>query len=276
MRIFLTGGTGFIGSHFINTAHAAGHEVVALRRPGSNSPIPLTSEPQWIEGSLADDHRDSLTECDALVHLAAAGVNPSDDDLEDLFLINVHQSLSLWTQAVHCGIRKLVLCGSCFEYGASGQRYEYIPITAPLEPTNAYGCSKAAATFAAYGLCLTREIKCSVLRPFHVFGDGEAPHRFWASLKAAALSGQDFPMTEGQQVRDFVPVKDVATSFIDELTRNDQEPGKLKLRNIGTGAPQHLCDFAQYWWKYWSASGKLFIGKESYRPNEVMRYIPEV
>jgi nucleoside-diphosphate-sugar epimerase len=83
-------------------------------------------------------------------------------------------------------------------------------------------------------------------------------------------------MTEGQQVRDFVPVKDVATSFIDELTRNDQEPGKLKLRNIGTGAPQHLCDFAQYWWKYWSASGKLFIGKESYRPNEVMRYIPEV
>ena len=214
MRIFLTGGTGFIGSHFINTAHAAGHEVIALRRPGSNPPIPLIHEPRWIDGSLDGDHMVTLRGCDALVHLAAAGVNPSDDNLENLFAVNVFQSLVLWKQAVDSGIKKLVLCGSCFEYGASGERYEYIPVTAPLEPTNTYGCSKAAATFAAYGLCVSQQIKCSLLRPFHVYGEGEAPERFWASMKAAALSGNDFSMTEGQQIRDFVPVQEVAASFL--------------------------------------------------------------
>ena len=52
MKIFLTGGTGFIGSHLINEAHKRGYEIRALRRPGSKSRIKLDKQPYWIEGSL--------------------------------------------------------------------------------------------------------------------------------------------------------------------------------------------------------------------------------
>ena len=57
MKIFLTGGTGFIGSHFINAMHRDGHKVVALRRKGSKPRIKLDQEPKWIEGSLDNEFK---------------------------------------------------------------------------------------------------------------------------------------------------------------------------------------------------------------------------
>ena len=55
MKIFVTGGTGFIGSHFINQAHEAGHEVVALRRsPDSKPRTSLKQEPVWLDQPLSE------------------------------------------------------------------------------------------------------------------------------------------------------------------------------------------------------------------------------
>jgi nucleoside-diphosphate-sugar epimerase len=274
MRIFVTGGTGFIGSHFINTAHVAGHEVVALRRPGSTSPIPLTSEPKWIEGSLADDHRDSLIECDALVHLAAAGVSPQKSSWQEMFQINVADSIKLLHAAYDTGIVHHIICGSCFEYGQSASRYDFIPVDAPLEPNTGYGASKAAASIGALAMARNCIPNLTILRPFHIFGLGQHHENFWPSLRNAALSGRDFSMTSGEQIRDFTPVDDVAKEFVSELQSSKSEMPNI--RNLGTGKPQTLAEFARHWWKYWNASGNLLIGKESYRPNEVMRYVPEL
>ena len=55
----------------------------------------------------------------------------------------------------------------------------FIPTDAPLEPTGPYHASKAAATMAALGLAVDRKLSLSVLRPFHVFGEGEEETRFW-------------------------------------------------------------------------------------------------
>jgi Nucleoside-diphosphate-sugar epimerases len=55
MKIFLTGGTGFLGSHFINIAHNAGHQLVCIRRKGSQPKINLQKSPIWVEGDLKDD-----------------------------------------------------------------------------------------------------------------------------------------------------------------------------------------------------------------------------
>jgi len=276
MKIFVTGGTGFIGNHFVNQALAAGHEVIALRRPGSQPAIPLTSEPIWVEGAMTDDWRNRLADCGALVHLAAAGVNTQQADWRELFAVNLDQSLALWLQAVAAGVKRLVICGSCFEYGRSGERYEQIPPDAPLAPTGPYHASKAAATLAATALGIERQIELVVLRPFHVFGTGEAEGRFWPSLRKAALAGCDFPMTEGEQVRDFIPVEQVAESFLTALTRSDLRPGEPQIANVGTGQPQTLRAFAEYWWRAWNATGQLLPGRVPYRPNEVMRYVPDV
>jgi nucleoside-diphosphate-sugar epimerase len=93
MRIFLTGGTGFIGSHLLQQALAAGHEVVALRRPHAKPRISLEQEPHWIDGDLADDWSEALTSCEAFIHLAAYGVAEGVNDWEGCFQTNVIDSL---------------------------------------------------------------------------------------------------------------------------------------------------------------------------------------
>jgi UDP-glucose 4-epimerase len=276
MKIFLTGGTGFIGAHFLRQALAAGHEVTSLRLPGERPRISLAQEPRWVDGTLADDWSRELSGCAGLVHLAALGVSPQKAEWPDLMRVNVVDSTNLLLQAVQSGVKRLVLCGSCFEYGRSGERFEFIPTDAPLEPTNAYAASKAAATMNALALAAEANIELILLRPFHIFGEGQHPDNFWPALRRAALAGENFAMTPGEQVRDFMPVEQVAAAFLSALTRTDLKPGQPKLENLGTGQPQTLRAFAEHWWRTWDAKGKLLVGAHPYRSGEVMRYVPKL
>ncbi len=276
MKLFVTGGTGFIGSHFVNQAIANRHRVVAIRRPDSQPRIPLEAEPRWIEKPLADLDPADLEGCEAFVHFAAVGVSPQKASWESCFQMNVMDSLHAWRLAVTAGVRRFILCGSCFEYGASGENLQTIPPDCPLQPTAPYHASKAAASMAAIGLCRSEKLHCSILRPFHAYGEGEEEYRFWPSLRHAALSGEDFPMTFGEQVRDFIPVEQVASAFLHALEKEPPLTGIPEIKNIGTGKPQTLREFAEFWWSHWGATGKLQFGAVPYRPDEVMRYVPEL
>jgi nucleoside-diphosphate-sugar epimerase len=83
-------------------------------------------------------------------------------------------------------------------------------------------------------------------------------------------------MTPGEQIRDFVPVENVANAFVSALERTDLIPGKPKVENVGTGNPQTLRALAGHWWKQWGAKGTLKIGALPYRAGEVMRYVPQI
>ena len=274
MHLFVTGGTGFLGSHFVAAALANGHHVRALRRPGSRPRISLKQEPDWCEGYLDNDWIKYLKDCDVLVHLAAAGVSSGKDNWEQCFRVNVSQSLALWLQALDCGVKKFLICGSCFEYGLTGLDYEFIPVEAPLLPTDAYSASKAAATMAALGLANSHQIKLVVARPFHVFGEGESEVRFWPSLVRAANTNQDFPMSHGQQVRDFIRAEDAALSILHLITQIDTFSANAIIKNIGSGIPRTLLSFAEDQWNALDAQGLLLPGRLAPYPNEVMRYVP--
>src|SRR5262249_53414268 len=144
MNLFVTGATGFIGSHVVRRALAQGHTVWALRRPGARARVDLAPEPHWVEGSLsAAQLTSALERCSVLIHLAAVGVMEAAD-WQTCFDVNVRQSLACWQLARRAGVRRFLVCGSCFEYGRSGERYDFIPPDAPLEPTGPYAASKAA------------------------------------------------------------------------------------------------------------------------------------
>ncbi len=275
MKLIVTGGTGFIGSHFLNHAMRAGHEVVALRRSSGSQPrIRITDTPVWLNAAMHEVKEEDFRGVDALVHLAATGVNSQQAAWSELFRVNVEESLALWITAANAGIRRFVICGSSFEYGRSAERYSSIPTDAPLEPTNAYGASKAAATMAITALTAERELQTTILRPFQPFGEGEAEERFWPSLRRAATAGNDFPMTKGEQIRDFIPVEEVAAKLLRVCERQDLVPGKPFIENVGTGRPQSLREFAEHWWRRWGGKGSLLLGAVPYRQCEVMRYVP--
>lgn len=277
MKIFLTGGSGFIGSHFINQTHAAGHSIRALRRsPASKSRIPLDQEPEWLDLPLDKLEPEHFDGCQVLVHLASHTPNVPYDTYSACMYWNVSAAVRMFEKAHEAGLDTWIVAGSCFEYGLSGERCEFIPVDAPLEPTLSYPASKAAASVAIASL--TRNLKTSLYygRIFQVYGEGEPEGRLWPSLRKAALAGEDFPMTPGDQVRDFIPVEQVASTFLNACTRTDLTLGQPLIENVGTGNPQSLRQFAEYWWTQWNAIGQLNFGATPYRPNEVMRYVPVV
>jgi nucleoside-diphosphate-sugar epimerase len=276
MKLFVTGATGFIGGHFLNAAMAANHHVVALRRTGSSTRIKLQREPEWVIGDLDSDLQTALTECDVFVHLASHSANPPYDTYAKCLYWNTYASLRLAEQAHECGITKFLVAGSCFEYGLSAERYKRIPATAPLEPASPYPVSKAAASLAFQSFAQQHQLQLKILRLFQVYGDGERETRFWPSLRRAAFAGEDFPMTLGAQVRDFIEVGAVADAIVAALDLGNVNAGSPCISNLGSGQAQTLRDFAEYWWKHWNAVGKLLVGEIPYRENEIMRLVPDL
>ena len=149
MRIAVTGGTGFVGSHFIEAALAAGHEVRALTR----RPQPDRAGVTWIEGSLSD--RDSLRglvdECDAVVHIA--GVLNARDQAA-FHAGNVDGTLSALTASTAAGIHRFV----------------HVSSLAAREPRlSMYGASKARAE----ELVERSGLDWTMVRPPAVYGPGD-------------------------------------------------------------------------------------------------------
>jgi len=274
MKIFLTGGTGFIGSHLINHLSKTNHTITAIRRKNSKPSIKLLKEPCWIEKSLHEIVSEDLSGQDILIHLAAAGVSPKKARWDEMININVIMTLNLLQLSQKVSIKRIIISGSYAEYGLSSESYDFIPVNSTLKPTTPYASSKAASFITSNTFAIKNNLELCYLRIFSAYGNGQFENNFWTSLKKAAYEGKDFLMTEGNQIRDFIKVEDVAKLILLSAERNDIVAGKPMVLNIGSGNPISLKDFAKYWWKKWNAKGKLKIGALPYRKNEIMRFVP--
>ena len=275
MKIFLTGGTGFIGSNFINLAHGKSIEIICLKRKKSLCRVKLSKEPKWCEGDLSDNWTNELKKSDIFIHLAAEGIsnNPSYDRLIDT---NISKPTKLLLSAIDSGIKKIIIIGTYWEYGYSAKKYKFIPTDAPLFPTNKYAATKAAFFTISNQIAVEYNIKLHYLRVGQVFGKGESSDRLWPSLNKAASNGDDFHLTSGEQIRDFTPVKFVAQKILECLDFDNINNGCPKITNIGTGKYQTLKEFASFWWNKWDAKGKLYFGSKTYRDDEIIRYVPKI
>mgnify|MGYP006086394747 CR=1 FL=1 len=277
-KVFITGGTGFIGSHFINELQKNNIKVKALRRSyKSKLRFPLLISPEWITKNITDLTVEDLLDCDLLIHLAAHSANIPYDNLENCILENAIKPLRLLGIAHKAGINKFLIAGTCFEYGKSGENYKLIPSDASLNPTQTYPASKAISSIAFSQFAREYKVSLSYQRIFQVYGEGEMQNRLWPSLKFAAENNLDFDMTKGEQIRDFIYVKDLAKILYKKsLLLNENIKPEVVIENISGGNPKLIKDFAKEWWSLFNAKGKLNIGVLPYRKGEVMRYVPEI
>ncbi|WP_162932447.1 NAD-dependent epimerase/dehydratase family protein [Solimonas sp. K1W22B-7] len=276
MSLFLTGGTGFIGSHLLRQALESGREVVALRRPGSRPKLAMVAEPLWRETPFDQLTPEDFRGCTALVHLASVGVSPQKATWQEMMYWNVSATLRMLEQAHAAGVKRVVMAGTFAEYGRAADHYDPIPPDAPLLPTYGYAASKAAAFTAAHAFAIEHGMELCYLRIFSAFGEGQFAANFWPALKEAAESGRDFDMTPGEQVRDYVPVEMVARAFLHAAGRADMSSAQPFVRNVGAGHPVSMREFAEHWWRQWGATGELRVGALPYRANEVMRFVPQI
>jgi len=260
VRVLLTGGTGFIGSHLLVELLQAGHEVVAVRRSGSEPVIPLVLQPSWIECSLLDLTPNELAGVEVVIHLASAGVSPQQASWQELEQINVAAGLQLIQLAYQAGVRRFVASGSCFEYGSEADSWDRIPPAAPLRPTTPYGASKAAGFLMLQAFAKSHPIEMVYARIFTAYGEGQFSGNLWPSLRQAALAGTDFAMTDGAQIRDFIPVAEVARHLCVAAERCDLQPIQPLVMNIGSGIGLRVVDFARQQWQQFGATGCLNPG----------------
>ena len=163
------------------------------------------------------------------------------------------------------------------EYGRSCNDFDFIPPSAALKPVSYYGSTKAAFYQLISTLSLNnKDLKIIYNRIFNVYGEGQFKNNLWPSLKFAALNNNDFSLSPGKQIRDFISVEAVAKEFLYDCNFNLNIENNLLVKNIGSGLEITIEDFAKKWWSHWNGNGKLLVGDSKYRDNEIMRCVPKL
>jgi nucleoside-diphosphate-sugar epimerase len=273
MKILVTGASGFIGRRFVNLVLSSGvHEIVSLGEQACGT--------AGVREIIAKDITSRACEEDlrgmgieAIVHLAAAGVNPADRGTGRLIETNAILPSKVVEMASRCGIGAVVMSGSCSEYLVPDPP-EPIRETVGFETTKLYGSTKAAGGMLALAVGAALGVRVCVGRIFNAYGPGEAEHRLLPSLIRSLSRGERASMSTGEQVRDFVFVDDICEGllrFATALSGGEVESGAY---NICTGIGTRVADMARMAAR---AMGKdealLGFGDLPMRPDEYMNVV---
>lgn len=252
MRILVTGGAGYVGSHCLRRLLAAGHECVVydnLSR-GHREAVPAGL---LVEGELSDEAKLTALlrdrKIDAVMHFAAlALVGESVEKPELYYRNNVLGSICLLEAMRQTGVRKIVFSSTTATYGTP----EKMPIaeTTPQQPINPYGFSKLVIERMLDDYVAAHGFGFAALRYFNAagaaadgsIGEDHTPesHLIPIVLQVAlgqrtsiGILGDDYPTPDGTCVRDYVHVDDLAAAHLAALER--LQPGTAIKVNLGTG-----------------------------------------
>jgi UDP-glucose 4-epimerase len=220
MRVLITGGAGFIGSHIARTLQ----NRVSVRILDNLR----TGDRRRLEGCVVDFVNASVLDTAALqravsgidlvFHLAAmVGVQESMDNPRGCIETNVIGTLNVLAAAAAAGVRKLVFASSAAIYGDDPP--VPTPETAPPSPKSPYAMSKLDGEYLCEMFRREKRRKTATLRFFNVFGPGQDPTSPYAAAVPTflrrAMSGEDVTIFgDGEQTRDFVYVKDIVASLL--------------------------------------------------------------
>lgn len=253
-RILVTGASGFIGRHLVPALESAGHEVVAR----SSRDGDVASAATWLAAPPAE----------VIVHLAGRSFVPDSWATPARYLeTNVLGTVQALEHARRHGARLVHL--SSYLYGAPD--HLPIPESAPLVATNPYALSKKLAEEVcrfhaeAYGVPVT------VLRPFNVYGPGQADAFLVPSVLRQLRGGVEIRVKDLEPRRDYVYVHDVTAAIVRAL---DVREG-YNVFNVGTGrsfSVRELIDTMQEVWR----TQLPVVSEEVRRQDEIMDTVADV
>ncbi|MFZ5575403.1 MAG: UDP-glucose 4-epimerase GalE [Pseudomonadota bacterium] len=263
MKVLLTGGAGYIGSHTAVECLAAGHEVVVFDNLSNSNPRSLERVARiagrpvdFVEGDIRDraalrrlfaDHA-----IDAVVHFA--GLKAVGESVEKPLLYydnNIAGSIALFETMAEAGVKTVVFSSSATVYGDPAT----VPITEdfPLSATNPYGWSKlfietmlrdVARADAGWKVALLRYFNPVGAHVSGLIGEDPRgiPNNLMPYLAQVAVGrrphlnvyGGDYPTPDGTGVRDYIHVVDLARGHVAALNRLAGLTG-VHTWNLGTG-----------------------------------------
>ena len=236
-KVLITGARGFIGAHCLEVLCERGFMVHAISSKGRwNS---AESAVEWHHADLHNYEQLARILLEVkpqyLLHLAWDVKHGSYwRSVENLRW--VRSSLNLLQAFIEVGGKRVVTAGSCAEYDWS---YGYCrETTTPLKPATLYGACKDALQRITAAACRETGVSSAWGRLFYLFGPGEHENRLVPSVITALLKGNDALCTHGEQIRDYLYVKDAAEALVCLLESKVEGPvnvasGKaVKLKDI--------------------------------------------
>ncbi len=270
MKILVTGGAGYIGSHTCVELLACGHDVVVLDNLANSSEIAL-QRVEKIAGRQLDFYKADLLDrsavsqvfkeqrIEAVIHFAGLkAVGESVAQPLKYYHNNLTGTINLCAAMVEHGVKTLVFSSSATVYGDP----ETVPIKEdfPLSATNPYGQTKLMIEYLLRDLhAADASWNIALLRYFNPVGAhlsgtiGEDPNDIpnnlmpyisqvaIGKLARLAVFGDDYPTTDGTGVRDYIHVMDLAVGHLKALDKLMENPG-IAVYNLGTGKGYSVLD----------------------------------
>jgi len=247
MKVLITGGSGFIGSHLVEHFQGkADVRVLDNLRTGHRRNLD-GFDVDFIEGSILERElvRKTVEGVDYIFHLAAmVSVPESMSNPIECAAINVTGLLNVLEEAAEAGVKKLCFSSSAAIYG-NNPTVPKIESMVP-EPASPYAITKLDGEYYCDLFTKGSNLETASLRFFNVFGPRQDPNSAYAAAVPIfirkALAGE--PLTvygDGEQTRDFVYVKDIVAACVFAATT----PGVTGVFNVGYGASTTINDIAR-------------------------------
>ncbi len=231
MRILITGGAGYIGSHTVLELSAAGHDLVVVDNLSAGHAWAVLAG-KLVVADLADDIAMEAVfkehSFDAVVHFAAhIEVAESVADPLKYYRNNTRNTLALLDRCLRFGIKSFVFSSTAAVYGMPSK--PAVSETAALLPINPYGASKMMSERMLQDAGHASGLRCVILRYFNAAGADpqlqigqatpNATHLIKVACEAAlglreklTVFGSDYPTPDGTCVRDYIHVSDLAAA----------------------------------------------------------------
>lgn len=253
MRILVTGGAGYIGSHMVVELLNKGHFVTVIDNlsGGHKKAIPQNiplfvcdiTDSAFVNKILSENKFEAAIHFAGVISMGESVQNPSK-----YFRINTFGALTLFDALVKHNIKKIIFSSTAGVYG--NPVHIPIPENDPKNPTNPYGESKLMVEKILQWYDVTYGLKSISLRYFNAAGasldglNGEdhspETHIIPIAIKAAltggtfTINGKDYPTKDGTCVRDYIHVVDLVNSHLLAL-ENLVDTNKSTIYNVGTG-----------------------------------------
>lgn len=241
LKIAVTGASGFIGRHILAELKKHSVEVIAVTRNSARL-RDLDESVRVVEMDIASPPSNCFEQMgrpNILIHLAWDGL-PNYKSLHH-FETELPRQYHFLKTMIEAGLPSLLVTGTCFEYGMqSGSLSEEMR----AKPNNPYGYAKDALRLQLAFLKSAKPFNLTWARLFYMYGEGQPSTSLYPKLKEAVLRGDKvFNMSSGEQLRDYLPVEEVARQIVRlALTQCD-----IGVVNICSGKPISVRRLVEQW-----------------------------
>ena len=268
MKILLTGATGFVGRHVLPILLARGHQVTALVRDLKKTrTFTWHEQVKFLKGDIQNISSvpfATIGKQDAVMHLAWAGLPnfKAPSHMQETLPANF---LFLQT-LIDLGTKQIVASGTCLEYG---MQEGCLSETTATQPMVAYAIAKESLRKSLEEIQLQKTFTLQWARLFYMYGEGQSPNSLLSQLDLAIRAkNTSFNMSGGKQLRDYLPVNEVARRLCILL----EHPDCNGVVNICSGTPISIIDLVENHLKKHSVNIALNLGFYPYPEYEPMSF----